>query len=241
MRNAQLGSNVVEQFILDTGNLYTHPFRCLRQRRQGDTEGQLESLRQAHRLEPGNEWWSATIINNLVLSHRYDEAEAEIDAFEGEHYGVEWLRAHLAVREHGDLRRLATELESLAMNSERRFAAIDIVEARIMARDYAGAIEMLDAIDLGETSLQAGLSARQALSVVTHWLAGDTEKMMSLIADARGTLAELGTIDEMMDKHSILSVAMLAAAEGDTEEAERLAEILACPVDQLCRPTPREN
>jgi tetratricopeptide (TPR) repeat protein len=192
------------------------------QRRQGDTEGQLESLRLARRLEPGNEWWSATIINNLQLAHRYNDAQAEIDAFEGTHDGVEWLRAHLAFRDHGDLQRLAAELESLARESDSRHSALFITEARIMARDYAGAIEMLDSIDINETSLRWGLSARESLSIVTHWLAGDTGKVAALVADARSTLSALGTIDEMMDKHSILSVAMLAAAEGNTDEAVRL-------------------
>ena len=223
LRDYDLALQILEQALVRVpSDSHLVAMRSWIQRRQGDTEGQFESLRLARRLEPGNDYWSATIINNLVLAHRYDEAQAEIDAFTGEHFGVEWLRAHLAFRDHGDLQRLAMELELLASNSGRRLVALNIVEARILARDYAGAIEMLDEIEHNESSLHWGLSARQTLSIVTHWLAGDTGKVAQLVADARSTLAEFGTVDDMMDKHSILSVAMLAAAEGDTEEAERL-------------------
>jgi TolB-like protein len=193
------------------------------QRRQGDFEGRLETLRLLHQLEPEQNWYSI-IISNLVYAHRYDEALENISVFEGRDYDVERFRSMLALREHGDLARLAMELESLVGEFDPRLASIEVPLARIIARDYAGAIETLDAIEHRRMSLTWGLSSWQAISMITYWLAGDAEKVAELVSDARQEFAELGTIDDMEGKHSILSLALLAAVEGDAEETERWFE-----------------
>jgi TolB-like protein len=196
-------------------------------RRQGDSTGHLESARLARQLEPGNESWTESIIQILVRMHQYDEALAEIEALEGRNYYMEFIGLTLTVREHGNLDRLAMETQALADEIGDEFHIWDIWLTRIITRDFAAAAEVLNALPdppEGAEPPGMGLHNKQVFSILTYWLLDDADRLAELVAEGRKTVSILGTTDELLDKDTILSVALLAAVEGDTEETERLTQ-----------------
>ncbi len=194
-------------------------------RRLGDYDGHLDSMRLARQLEPGNDGWTEGIIQNLIRKRRYEEASTEIDSLDGRSYFMEVLGATLAVREHGDFDRLAMEVQTLADEKGDEYYPFDLWWTRLIVRDYAGAVEAIGALpqrpeSAGPPSL--GLTNEQALSVLTYWAQGDTARLADLVAEGRKSISLLGTTDELLDQDAILSVALLVAVEGKTEETERL-------------------
>jgi TolB-like protein len=194
------------------------------QRRQGDLEGRLETLRLARQLEPGNPAWSSAVVNNLMVRHLYDEALAEIDAMDEPSVFIRNRRIWLDYRDHGDADRVVAETEALAPEMDPERVASEILFARLFARDYAGARELLEELHDDPVSLQWGLSEKDVYTILVSWLMGDTERVATLVAEAREAFARQGTVEDMLDEHSVLSVALLAAVEGDKAETRRLTE-----------------
>jgi TolB-like protein len=195
-------------------------------RRQGDYAGYIETMRLARQLEPGNESWVRGIVGQLMVTHQYDAALSEIEAYEGRDYFIEQSRATLAVREHGDLKRRAIETTSLADEFGDGNSDWDVWQTRFDARDFEGAERALDAIPDRRESLGPGngISGKQALSIETFWALGDADRLAQYVADARRTIDQ-GTTDEPLPLRMILSKALLAAVEGNSEEAERQISI----------------
>ena len=197
-------------------------------RRQGDDEGHLESMYRARQLEPGDISWTRQIINKLVNMHRYDAALAEVEAIEGRLYYSEVLGLRIAVKDHGDLQRLARETQALADEVGDRYDDLDLWLTRILVRDFEGATEALDALlevwhEPSEGSAPPGLGITNQLGIriANTWLLGDAEKLAELTAEARAIINRQGTTDELRDKNAILAVALLAAVGGKAEETER--------------------
>jgi hypothetical protein len=161
--------------------------------------------------------------------HRYDEALAEVEAIEGRYYYPEIFGAMIAVREHGDLYRLARETQTLAEQIGERFHAYDLWLTRILIRDFEGAAVALDALldawpepEEGNAPPNLGITNQLALKILTRWLLGDADTLAELVAEGRESISQLATTEELLDRDAILSVALLAAIEGKTGEAERL-------------------
>jgi TolB-like protein len=192
-------------------------------RRLGDFAGYVESMRRARKLEPGNDAWTRSIVGQLIVLHEYDAALAEIEAFEGRDYTIEQARAALAVREHGDLRRLAKETEDLANEIGHRNYVWDVWQTRFNAGDFEGAVKALDAIPDPPKRDRAGIgiSGKQALSIETSWGLKDGDKLAELVAEARRSIDYPGEADEPITARMALSLALLAAVEGNPEEAKR--------------------
>ena len=194
-------------------------------RRQGDYDGMLDSMRLARQLEPGNKRLIHAVIGNLIRMHRYDEAAAEIQALEERIYYLAVQGATLAVREHGDLDRLAMEVQALADELGDEYQATDLWQTRLLARDFGGAAAALDDFPRtpdGSSPPLLGLTFEQAVSILTYWLLGDADRLAEFTVEARETISQLGTTEDLLDKDAILAVALLAAIEGQTEETERL-------------------
>ncbi|NCF14281.1 MAG: hypothetical protein GWP62_03160 [Gammaproteobacteria bacterium] len=195
------------------------------QRRMGDYEGMLDSMYLARQLEPGSERWIQGVINNLIRMHRYDEAAAEIEALDERNYYLEVQGAMLVAREHGDLDRLATEVQALADEIGDEWKAIDLWYSRALTRNFKGAALVLDNLPRnpdGTSPKRLGFTLEQILSIWTYWLLGDADRLAEHVAGARESISLLGTTEDLLDKDEILPVAMLAAVEGRTDEAERL-------------------
>lgn len=102
------------------------------QRRQGDYEGRIESLRRAHELDPKDPDRTEALVQSLVQSHNYDEAQAVIDKAGIESYGLSIYDLLLRVREHRDFERLEPELEEL----QKQFDASDDYETLWQVRIF---------------------------------------------------------------------------------------------------------
>ncbi|MDJ0812760.1 MAG: hypothetical protein QNJ23_03470 [Woeseiaceae bacterium] len=216
----QLIDRALQSMPSDTHLIY---MRSWIQRRQGDYAGRLETLRLARQLEPGNPQWTGEIINDLSLTHRYDEALAEIEAVEQPSRHLRTRKLWLAYRDHRDLQQVLRDTETLAREMPPETAASEISFARVVARDFPGALELLQSMPDDSVSLTWGFSEKRSLLLIIYRLLGDDESVAELVARTRAEFAELGTMEEMMDKFSVLSLALLAAVEGDTEETVRLA------------------
>ena len=99
--------------------------------------------------------------------------------------------------------------------------------ARFIARDFAGAAEVLGALPghpEGAAPPTTGLSDKLAVSIITYWALDDADRIAELVVEARKSIARLGTTEELLGTQAMMSVAMLAAIEGDTAETERLVQ-----------------
>ncbi len=193
------------------------------QRRQGDYTGRIDTLRLARQLDPGDPQWTGAIVNNLLLTHQYDEALAEIEAVDEPSRHLRTRKLWLAYRDHRDPQQLLRDTEVLATEMSPEIAASEIMFARFVARDFPGALELLQSMPDDPVSLKWGFSEKRALTLIIYRLLGDEERVAALVARTRNEFAELGTMEEMMDFTSVLSLALLAAVEGNSEDTERLA------------------
>jgi TolB-like protein len=225
LKDYDLALQLIDQALERTpSDIHLVSMRTWIQRRQGDQEGRLETLQIARKLEPGNPSWSFAVVNNLMLRHLYDEALAEINAANEPTVAMRNRRIWLNFRDHGDPERVVAETEALATEMDPELAASKILFARVFARDFDGAAELLDELHDDPVSLQWGLSEKDVYSILVNWLMGESERVAALVAEARGEFARQGTVDDMLDQPSVLSVALLAAVEGDREETRRLTD-----------------
>jgi TolB-like protein len=226
-------------------DMYLLEIRSWIERRQGDYEARLQTRYFARQLEPTNPRWTNLIIYDLFLLHRYDEALAELAAFEND---ISWLahfEAAMRVREHGDLGRFVDEVKSLPFNdlTEERKAEY-LWDTFIIGRDFESAEELLPLMDDDELS-HLGVTDRNLYSIITYKFFGQDEKVREFAAEIKSVLYE--TAEEYgvdpLEHQPVVTLAMLAAFAGDTTETERLARLYfeGPGTDWASRPTRRQH
>jgi TolB-like protein len=196
-------------------------------RRQGDFEGHLATNLLARQLDPGDIKWTGIIVSNLYRMHRYEEAAAELESVEERNYWLEIASILLDVREHGDFDRLAMETRALVDRMGNENSAFDLWYSQLISRNYEGLAELVERFpkrDEAGPPPNLGLSLDQALAIYTSWVLGDADRLAELVAEARERISQIGSTDELLDKDTILGVALLAAVEGKTEETERYVQ-----------------
>jgi TolB-like protein/Tfp pilus assembly protein PilF len=196
------------------------------QRRQGNFEGMVESERLARKLDPRNPRWTSGLIQKLIVSHRYDDARMEIENSTFQIYDVSYWDSVLRLREHRDLGRWVEALAAIQKDFEGVADPVDLWRARIAIRDYAAAEKLLSAMrEPGETgSDKLGiLSVEEWNQIVTYWFMQRSERLVEVLAEAR-TIIDEGRNSNGDFRHwsANLDMALVTAAEGDTEETERL-------------------
>ncbi|MEJ2273896.1 MAG: hypothetical protein P8Y01_04905, partial [Woeseiaceae bacterium] len=83
------------------------------ERRMGNYDAVVETMRLASKIEPRNPEWGGSVIYYLWITHRYDEAMAEIEAFNGRRLFRAFLGAMLRLREHGDWQRMVDDMVAI--------------------------------------------------------------------------------------------------------------------------------
>jgi TolB-like protein len=225
VRDYDLAHQFVSQAIaMMPSDMYLLEIRSWIERRQGDYEAMLRTRYFARQLEPTDPRWTELVIFTLFLLHRYDDALAELAAFEND---VSWLArfaATMRVREHGDLGRFVDEVIRLPFN--------DLTEARkaeylwntyIVGRDFASAAKLLPLLDDEELS-HAGVTDRNFYSIITYKFLGQDEKVREFAAEIERELyegAEEYGLDPL-EHQAALTLALLEALAGDTAETGRL-------------------
>jgi tetratricopeptide (TPR) repeat protein len=214
----ELASRVLDRVPSDTEVI---SIKTWIERRQGDYDAMIETLRQGRKLEPRDPMWHNRLILNLSLAHRYDEAMAELEAYEWREENMEFLRAQLAVREHGDLQRMVREVVAINDEFETADSLDNMIFALTMGGDFEAAARALEALpDDGITPM--GLSNKQFNQLLISHLLGEKDKAAGLVAIARENLDEAGIHQyaEVVDWRAI-TLAALAAVEGDAAATER--------------------
>ncbi len=208
-------------------DLYLLQIRSWIERRQGDYEAMLQTRYFARQLEPTDPRWTGGIIYNLFLLHRYDEALAEAAAFDDESSWTFRFEAQMRVRDHGDLDRFVDEVKRLPFNdlTEARKAGY-LWNAFIAGRDYESAAELLPLMDDEELS-HFGVTDRNLHSIITYRFLGQDDKVREFAAEIERELSEAAEeygVDPL-EHQPVLTLALLAALEGDTAETERLVRL----------------
>jgi hypothetical protein len=198
------------------------------QRRQGNFEGMVESERLARKLDPRNPRWTSGLIEKLIVSHRYDDARMEISNSTFQIYDVSYWDSVLRLREHHDLGRWVEALAAIQEDFEGVADPVDLWKARIAIRDFAAAEESLSAMQELEPG-EAGsdklgiLSIKEWNQIVTYWFIQRSDRLAEVLAQARSNFEESRNSGVDFGSHGvILDTALVTAAEGNTEEAERL-------------------
>ena len=199
------------------------------ERRQGDFDARVETMKLARKLSPGTAIYTGGIVNNLILLHRYDEAAEELAAIDEDlaetdedKYWFERTRAMLEYREHRDVGRLARRIVELVGNSDDRRMAIDAVMAHTMNREFDAALALVDQFPIQEAfspGAHFGVSDRLFSELILVNVMGDSDRRPRVIEEAKVTLLEHSTEEQRTLGMQSLTMALVAAAEGRSDDA----------------------
>ncbi len=194
------------------------------QRRQGDMEGRIDTIRQTRTLDPRNPGHTNSLVRNLMMSHRYDEAKEEIENPEFQTYDLEYWRNMLELKEYRDIGRWADKLAALQNDYESDAEPGKMWEAHIANRNFEAAEGLLSSLP-GEVRGSVNYLTEQTVSrIITYWFLGDSDRLEDIVSEARRGLDSSRDAEGNIPAHAWnYFMALLAAVEGNTEESERLA------------------
>jgi len=191
------------------------------QRRLGDFEGRIEVIKKLMQLDPRNPAHVDNLGWNLFWTHQYDEAQSVVDATEFKGYNLDNLRDILKLREHRDFGRTVADLEATHNKYSAVADSIVIWEARIANRDFEGAEQVLDELHTDESDLGVYISDQAIARIITYWFLGYEDRLSQILPAARAFLERSRKPDgDFMNMGTYSLIALVAAAEGKTEEAE---------------------
>jgi TolB-like protein/Flp pilus assembly protein TadD len=194
-------------------------------RRKGDFEGVVESLQQARTIDPRDPGWTIMLTMALLTAHRYDDARLEVENSSFDNYWIASFQNLLRLREHGDFGRwMDGELE-IQYEYEDDANPIDIWSAHIANRDFRSAEALLSDFPDTDFNLAALKIFDQSLpaQVITYWFLGQNDELEDVLSPMQSIIDQgLGLDGEPSHYRTNLSMALVAAAEGDTKQAERL-------------------
>jgi len=208
------------------GDLRVLELKSWIERRLGDFDGRIETIRLIQTLDPRNPRWAFWLGAMLATSHRYDEARRELDNAPVQTFEIATLRSLLAQQDHRDPGRRLQELQSLEVEFDTAAPRPDLWEAHIAARDFAGAdalIETASALTPAEDWLIPGLYDIDLARIVTYWFLAAPDRLNPLLPQARARLEGLlDSADGDQSPNPYLALATITAAEGRADETERL-------------------
>ena len=197
------------------------------ERRQGKWDAMIESLRRARTLDPKTPRWTFTLINNLVATHRYDEASVVSENYGLQDYWSTYYYTLLLLREHGDLGRLAADMKTLHGEFDVTASPHNLWSILIANREYVAAAELAD-INIEESTEQGetpttDISGWQRHQIMSYWFLEQDEPLAEVLREARAIL-DLGRSADgsFSDPSEMISMALVSAAEGNRKETERL-------------------
>lgn len=197
------------------------------ERRQGNWDAMIESIRLARTLDPRDPRWTSSLITNLWFAHRYDEAVAEIEASRAPDYWSQILGATIKLREHRDFAIVEAETEAIVEEFGDNADVTDLLWARAMNRNYSGAEALLDLIPEpveGDRMHYFGFPDKWESEILVYWLLEDRDKLDDVVADAQEAIADYVASGSRTTTGGriMIGAALLAAAQGDRAEAVNL-------------------
>jgi len=190
------------------------------ERRQNDFDAVLNSKWDAYNLDPRNAVRAASLVNTMLVMHRYDDAEAFVETSTLESFQTSSTRNLLLFREHRDFNRLREAEQELC-------SFYDINEcgwsAHIAARDYSKAWNVLEPKNNEVKGTPLGDSDRR--QIFTLWLMGDDERLAQGLPQWQEQLdADRNDAGEFFRPQSYIGLALLMGIQGNVNEARRLIE-----------------
>jgi TolB-like protein len=197
------------------------------QRRQGDFDGRIESLRRALELDPKNRRRVEGLVHALIISHYYDEAQSVLENTEIDEYYFSFLSSMLRIKEHRDFSIWAQEVESLVTEFEGTddFYSYDLWQTSIATRDYSAAEEFLVQMpgSAGDPNPGHHYATKLRNSIITYNLLGKQEELALAASQLRAVIDGGRDPDGSLGRvFAALDLALIEAVEGNTDEALRL-------------------
>lgn len=197
------------------------------QRRLGDFDGKIESIRQARKVDPRNPNWTKTLVNSLIINHEYDAAAREVENTASPSFMLLVANSKIQLREHRDLDRWAADLRALQEEFQFSGTPPDLWESAVAGRDYATAESLLVAMratdDLTYWFSISELPGVDLFRLTTYWLLQDKDKLDPYLARIRAELSDERKLQAAyLVADRLLALAFVSAAEGNGEETRRL-------------------
>lgn len=194
------------------------------ERRLGDYEARIASLRLARTLDPRNPVWTRIIVLNLMLIHEYDNASREIENSAFQNAELSALRSKLQLRESQDFGRWAEALETLEKEYGVAADPQDLWDSYIGRRDYAAAEKLLPALQAASQSqFDWALDVNFRIQKIsTFWFLQAIDRLEPLLRQEQAFLAEIENSDGNFPVNDVtLLMAYISAAEGNREDTKR--------------------
>lgn len=193
------------------------------ERRRNRFDAYVELLREARRLDPRNPQWTDSLLNGLVMTHHYDEASAEIEKAPFESYTIGYYRILLRFREHRDVERLQSSMDELCRSFDEPGCGW---EAHVANRDYPGAWNTLqaDQREPGDLFIGSFFEGNQR-RLFTFWLMNEHDALAQELLRWGSRLERYRDAPaDFFWSGEYLATAILAGAQGNVSESERLIE-----------------
>lgn len=187
------------------------------ERRQGDFDAFVESRKEKHRLDPRNPKWTNLLIYTLLLTHRYDEAFAEVENSTIESFTTAYARSLFLFREQRDFKHFQQSVQKSCRLYEQANCGWEV---HIANRDYQAALDSFEQKE-GESDSTV-IQAVELNRIFTYWLMQDVTPLSQELVKWN-TQLENGRNDtgEFRDGRSYIGAAALSGIQGDTTYAVR--------------------
>jgi len=197
------------------------------QRRQGDYAGKIESTRLAQRVDPRNPGWTVILVNSLLVNHQYDEAAREVESAPVRTFELALAGSRLELRKTRNPGSWAGTLAALEREYGVAAEPWDWWDAHVANRDFAAAEAMLPALEAVRFDEKGffigGYFRYEVVQIITYWFLQSGDRLDELLNQAGARIAEgRRSADDRLGQSQDLEKALLAAAAGDSAEAERL-------------------
>ncbi len=185
------------------------------ERRQGDFNAFVESRKQARRLDPRNPKWINLLVYSLMLTHRYDEALAEVESSTATSFDIAYAHNLLLYREHRDLKHFQQSINSLCLQYEQPNCGWEV---HIANKDYLAALD-----SIGQEKDEPGRffsETAESNRIFTYWLMEDKASLSREFAIWSNQLED-GRDDSgnFRDGRSYIGAALLSGIQGHTTES----------------------
>jgi tetratricopeptide (TPR) repeat protein len=191
------------------------------ERRQGDFETREETIRLMVKLDPRNPNARRTLATHLVQTHQYDAALEAIQDYDADPWLI-MMSEIIRLRDHNDYDRFLDKVKILVEGREESLWGV-LWYAYILKREYSDAAQVLESVEKPDERFRFTLWGWEEIAILTYWLMDDQSKLNELLPGARSYMESLKSDDgSFSNSASALSLALVAAAEGNTEETMQL-------------------
>ncbi len=198
------------------------------QRRQGDYEGRIETIRQIQELTPGDLTATGRLVNDLMMLHRYDEAAAEIEQAGSDSLELASWDSLLQLREHGDLARWSAEFMALGEKYPDDLRRDDMMTALLAARDFTAAEALyadMPEPDMSGEIIDNAMVEKKLPLMLIDWFLDDEDRLKEAAAELQRLFDRLYSGGGMSELGYTAQSSLVAAVLGDREKTTRLVDI----------------